>query len=164
VNWRDAQDYVVWLNGMTGTNSYHLLSEAEWEYAARGVTSAQAPHPDYPWGNEIGKGNANCDGCGSQWDNKQTAPVGSFKDNQFGLYDMAGNIWQWVEDCYQEHYDETPTDGSAWTTRDCNERVVRGGSWVDYPGGLRSASRYRGSTVDRDNNLGFRVGRTFLPP
>jgi formylglycine-generating enzyme required for sulfatase activity len=141
VDWRDVQDYVAWLNRMTGTDSYRLLSEAEWEYAARGVTSAQAPHPDYPWGNAIGRGNANCNDCGSQWDNKQTAPVGSFKDNQFGLYDMAGNIWQWLEDCYQEHYDAEPTDGSASTTPDCDSRVVRGGSWVNFPEDLRSANR-----------------------
>jgi formylglycine-generating enzyme required for sulfatase activity len=96
VNWPDAHDYVAWLNRLTGTDSYRLLSEAEWEYAARGVTSAQAPHPIYPWGNEIGRGNANCSGCGSQWDGKQTAPVGSFKHNAFGLYDMAGNVWLWV--------------------------------------------------------------------
>jgi formylglycine-generating enzyme required for sulfatase activity len=164
VDWRDAQDYVAWLNRMTDTDSYRLLSEAEWEYAARGVTSAQAPHPDYPWGKEIGRANANCDGCGSQWDNKETAPVGSFKDNQFGLYDMAGNIWQWAEDCYQEHYDAEPTDGSAWTTPDCGPRVVRGGSWLYDPEYLRSANRLRITPGIRDNYLGFRVGRTLLPP
>jgi hypothetical protein len=92
VDWHDAQNYVAWLNRMTGTNSYRLLSEAEWEYAARGVTSAQAPHLDYPWGNEIGRDNANCDHCGSEWDHKQTAPVGSFKANDFGLYDMVGTF------------------------------------------------------------------------
>jgi formylglycine-generating enzyme required for sulfatase activity len=164
VDWRDAQNYVAWLNRMIGTDSYRLLSEAEWEYAGRGVTSAQAPHPNYPWGNNIGRGNANCDGCGSRWDNKQTAPVGSFKDNQFGLYDMAGNIWQWVEDCYQEHYDAEPTDGSAWTTPDCDSRVVRGGSWEDYPVLLRSARRNWMTPISRDDDLGFRVGRTLLPP
>jgi formylglycine-generating enzyme required for sulfatase activity len=163
VDWGDAQDYVAWLNRMTGTDSYRLLSEAEWEYAARGITSAQAPHPDYPWGNEIGRGNANCDRCGSRWDNKQTAPVGSFKDNQFRLYDMVGNIWQWVEDCHQEHYDAEPTDGSAWTTPNCGSRVVRGGSWYASPEYLRSASRW-GPPLDRANYLGFRVGRTLLPP
>jgi formylglycine-generating enzyme required for sulfatase activity len=99
---------------MTGTDSYRLLSEAEWEYAARGVTSAQAPHPNYPWGNDIGRGNANCAGCGSQWDGKQTAPVASFKGNAFGLYDMHGNVFQWVEDCYAEKLDGAPADGAVW--------------------------------------------------
>ena len=86
VNWDDAQQYVAWLSRVTG-QPYRLLTEAEWEYAARaGTTTA------YYWGDEIGKGNANCDGCGSQWDTKQTAPVGSFAPNAFGLYDMAGNV------------------------------------------------------------------------
>jgi hypothetical protein len=150
-------------NRMIGTDSYHLLSEAEWEYAARGITSAQAPHSDYPWGNEIGRGNANCIGCGGQWDSKQTAPVGSFEDNQFGLYDMVGNISQWVEDCYQE-LDAEPTDGSAWTTPDCDGRVVRGGSWVDTPEGLRSANRGESTPIFRYGYVGFRVGRTLLSP
>jgi formylglycine-generating enzyme required for sulfatase activity len=90
------------------------LTEAEWEYAARaGTTTA------YYWGDDIGKGNANCAGCGSQWDAKQTSPVGSFAANQFGLYDMAGNVLQWVQDCYRGDYDGAPTDGSAWTSGDC---------------------------------------------
>ena len=94
VNWNDAQQYVAWLSKMTG-QPYRLLTEAEWEYAARaGATTA------YYWGDEIGVGNANCNGCGSQWDGRETAPVGSFKPNAFGLYDMAGNVVQWVQDCY----------------------------------------------------------------
>jgi formylglycine-generating enzyme required for sulfatase activity len=163
-DWRDAQDYVAWLNYMTGNSSYRLLSEAEWEYATRGATRAQAPHPDYPWGNEIGRGHANCIGCGSQWDNKQTAPVGSFEPNSFGLYDMVGNVWQWVEDCYHQDYNGAPTDGSAWTTGDCNVHEVRGGSWDNDPEDLRSANRSRFTTGDRYFDLGFRVGRTLLPP
>src|SRR5262249_52924866 len=83
VSWEDAQAYVKWLRTMTG-KEYRLLSEAEWEYAARAGT----PTPFY-WGDEIGKNNANCYGCGSQWDNRQAAPVGQFKANAFGLYDMA---------------------------------------------------------------------------
>jgi formylglycine-generating enzyme required for sulfatase activity len=165
--WRDAQTYVAWLNRMTGTDGYRLLSEAEWEYAARGVTSAQAPHPDYPWGNEIGRGNANCNGCGSQWDYKQTAPVGSFEKNAFGLYDMHGNVWQWVEDCYAGNLNGAPVDGTVWKEACKDEtsiRVVRGGSWYGTPGILRSAYRCWLTTDDRYNYLGFRVGRTLLPP
>ena len=157
VSWDDAQTYVAWLSKMTG-RPYRLLTEAEWEYAARaGTTTA------YYLGDDIGKGNANCNGCGSQWDGKQTSPVGSFAANQFGLYDMAGNVWQWVQDCYHADYNGAPTDGSAWTSGDCGNRVVRGGSWFDVPLNLRAAVRSRGTTDVRGNGLGFRVGRTLLP-
>ena len=152
VSWNDAQRYVEWLSRLTG-QSYRLLTEAEWEYAARaGTTTA------YYWGDEIGKGNANCDGCGSQWDAKQPAPVGSFAANAFGLYDMAGNVFQWVQDCYD--YNGAPTDGSAWTSGDCSRRVVRGGSWSGRPQALRAANRLGLSTVSRVDSLGFRAGRT----
>ena len=135
VSWDDTQQYVAWLSRMTG-QPYRLLTEAEWEYAARaGTTTA------YYWGDEIGKGNANCDGCGSQWDFKQTAPIGSFAPNAFGLYDMAGNVNQWVQDCYHDDYNGAPIDGSAWTSEDCSRRVVRGGSWYYSPLSLRSAIR-----------------------
>jgi formylglycine-generating enzyme required for sulfatase activity len=166
VDWQDAQSYVEWLNRMAGTDSYRLLSEAEWEYAARGVTSAQAPHPDYPWGRDIGRGNANCNGCGSRWDNKQTAPVGSFKDNAFGLYDMYGNVWQWVEDCYADKLYGAPTDGAVWKEACKDEtsyRVVRGGSWDGKPVILRSSFRGLFRPDHRDNDLGFRVARVLSP-
>ena len=158
VNWDDAQTYVAWLSKMTG-QPYRLLTEAEWEYAARaGTTTA------YYWGDDIGKGNANCDGCGSQWDDKQTSPVGSFAANHFGLYDMAGNVWQWLQDCYRRNYDGAPTDGSAWTSGACNSRVIRGGSWDYGPQLLRSADRSSFIAADRHINLGFRVGRTLVTP
>jgi formylglycine-generating enzyme required for sulfatase activity len=142
---------------MTG-QPYRLLTEAEWEYAARaGSTTA------YYWGVEIGRGNANCNGCGSKWDNLQTSPVGSFAANQFGLYDMAGNVWQSVQDCYHDDYNGAPTDGSAWTSGDCSRRVFRGGSWDYDPRDLHAASRLGGSSGGRDDVLGFRVGRTLTP-
>jgi formylglycine-generating enzyme required for sulfatase activity len=158
VSWDDAQTYVAWLSKMTG-QSYRLLAEAEWEYAARaGTTTA------YYWGDDIGKGNANCTGCGSQWDAEQTSPVGSFAANQFGLYDMAGNVFQWVQDCYHDNYDDgAPADGSAWTSGDCSGRVVRGGSWIYPPRNLRSAFRYGNSSDVRYYDLGIRVGRTLTP-
>jgi formylglycine-generating enzyme required for sulfatase activity len=158
VNWDDAQQYVAWLSKMTG-KSYRLLSEAEYEYAARAGTTTE-----YPWGDEIGNNNANCNGCGSTWDNTQTAPVGSLPPNKFGLYDMVGNVWEWTEDCYQPNYQGAPTDGSAWIASDtCRNRVVRGGSWGYSPDVLRSANR-TGTTPDgRSSGLGFRVARTLTP-
>jgi formylglycine-generating enzyme required for sulfatase activity len=158
VSWDDLKEYVAWLSRQTGKN-YRLLTEAEWEYAARAGTTTR-----YPWGKDIGKGNANCDGCGSQWDNKQTAPVGSLKPNAFNLYEMHGNVWQWVEDCNHETYQDAPTDGSAWTENCKGEsRILRGGSWGNAPGNLRSTVRYGYSTDLRSNDLGFRIGRTLTP-
>jgi formylglycine-generating enzyme required for sulfatase activity len=157
VSWDDAQQYVRWFSKMTGKR-YRLLAEAEWEYAARaGTTTA------YFWGDEIGNGNANCKRCGSQWDDGGTSPVGSFKPNAFGLYDMAGNVWQWVQDCYHDNYVGAPTDGSAWTSGDCSQRMGRGGSWFTGPEDLRSAYRGWTTTGDRSNNLGFRIARTLTP-
>jgi formylglycine-generating enzyme required for sulfatase activity len=174
-----VQQYVTWLSKMTG-KSYRLLTEAEWEYAARaGANTA------YSWGDEIGEGNANCSGCGSQWEDVQTAPVGSFAANPFGLHDMHGNVWEWVEDCYQSNYDGAPTDGSARLSPDCTNHVnhvVRGGSWVAWqvprtgrsarggswiwvqvPQPARSASRENYAKNNLRSFIGFRVARTLTP-
>jgi formylglycine-generating enzyme required for sulfatase activity len=157
VGWDDSQEYVKWLSHVTGKN-YRLLTEAEWEYAARaGTTTA------YYWGDEIGEGKAVCQGCGSPWDNKQTAPVGQFQPNAFGLYDMAGNVFQWVEDC-KATYGRTPSDGSAYRIRNCGEHVLRGASWSFPPHGLRSAFRKHSSVpANRIDSIGFRVARTLSP-
>ncbi len=158
VSWEEAQDYVAWLSKMTA-KTYRLVYELEWEYAARAGTTTAAY-----WGDAIGKNNAACIGCGSKWDDLQPAPVGSFKPNQFGLYDMAGNLWQWTQDCYHDNYDGAPTDGSAWATPPaCKYRVTRGGSWCDTPSLFRSAARTRITTVNRYDFLGFRVARTLSP-
>jgi formylglycine-generating enzyme required for sulfatase activity/predicted MFS family arabinose efflux permease len=159
VSWEEAKAYLSWLARKTG-KPYRLLSEAEYEYAARAGTQTT-----YPWGNDIGKTNANCSGCGSRWDGEQTAPVGSFKPNGFGLNDMVGNVWEWVEDCYHDNYDSAPTDGSAWIKDgDCKNRVLRGGSWNDLPEVLRPAYRGKSPTGSRGNFLGFRVARTLDAP
>jgi formylglycine-generating enzyme required for sulfatase activity len=165
VDWRDAQAYVAWLNRMVGTDAYRLLSDAEFEYAARAVTSADALHPIYPWGYDIGKGNTNCFTCGSQWDGTP-APVGSFKENAFGLFDMHGNVLQWVEDCYEKDLSGAPTDGSPWkeVCKDqTSPRVVRGGSFITYAIGIRSSNRYQKGPASRDDDLGFRVARVLSP-
>lgn len=154
VSWDEARLYAAWFSAMTG-RSYRLLSEAEWEYAARAGTAT-----GFYWGDEIGDGNANCQECGSQWDGKETAPVGSFAPNPFGLYDMAGNAWEWVQDCYHVDYVGAPSDGSAWMVGACWRRVVRGGSWKDRPRNLRSAFRGRGTPGERVNAIGFRLART----
>jgi formylglycine-generating enzyme required for sulfatase activity len=149
----DAQQYVAWFSKMTD-RPYRLLSEAEWEYVARAGTTTT-----YFWGDEIGKGHGNCTGCGSQWD-RQTSPVGSFQPNAFGLYDMVGDVWVWLQDCYHENYVGAPTDGLPWTISDCSVSVVRGGSWIDDRRSLRSANRNPQSTGNRSSNVGFRLGRT----
>jgi formylglycine-generating enzyme required for sulfatase activity len=158
ISWDEGLQYVTWLSKMTG-QPYRLLTEAEWEYAARaGSTTA------YYWGDEIGKGNADCNGCGSKWDYLKASPVGSFKPNAFGLYDMAGDVWQWVEDCFHGDYNGAPTDGSAWIGGDCSLRVVRGGAWYEFPPSLRSADRGKESSGERNYGVGFRIGRTLVTP
>jgi formylglycine-generating enzyme required for sulfatase activity len=157
VNWYQVSQYADWLSSRIGEpGAYRLLSEAEWEYAAR----AGSPTP-FSWGDTVGYGNANCDGCGSKWDYRQSAPVGSFAANKFGLYDMLGNVFEWVEDCYHLNYVGAPTDGSAWTTS-CEQdyRIRRGGSWYAVPRNIRSALRDKSVPDDRDNDLGFRIART----
>ena len=170
VSWDQAKAYVAWLSRVTG-RPYRLLSEAEWEYAARGVTSAKAPHPPYWWGNTASHEYANygtdqcCNGNVEGRDRWfYTAPVGQFPANAFGLHDMHGNVWEWVEDPWHESYDGAPKDGTVWIEDgDAGRRVVRGGSWIDYPEILRSAVRVGYSTDYRNYDLGFRVGRTLTP-
>ncbi len=154
VSWDDAKAYVAWLSDRTG-HTYRLLSEAEWEYAARAGTTTR-----YSWGSDMGRGNANCfAGCYSQWGGMQTAPVGSFAANDFGLYDTHGNVLEWVEDCWHDNYAGAPSDGSAWTKGGCNYRVLRGGSWYEHWWDLRSAFRDRNTPGIRGNIYGFRVSR-----
>ena len=155
VSWADAQEYAAWLSTRTG-QTYRLPSEAEWEYAARARTKTA-----YPWGSEVGSNQANCAGCGSRWDGKQTAPVTSFAANRFGLHEMSGNVSEWVEDCYHDSYAGAPEKAwPAWAAAGCDRRVLRGGSWDNGPDLLRSAGRDRNEPGDRISNVGFRVART----
>jgi formylglycine-generating enzyme required for sulfatase activity len=159
VNWTDAQDYVAWLNLLTGKH-YRLLSESEWEYAARAGTNST-----FSFGDAIGPPQANySDADGeSLADPSQShpAPVGSYPPNAFGLYDMHGNVWEWVQDCWHEHYTkDAPTDGSAWIEKGCDGHVLRGGSWQDSEKSLRAASRVSGNSETRSHTIGIRIART----
>ena len=152
VSWDDAKEYVTWLSSETGAE-YRLLSEAEWEYAARAGSTTK-----YSWGNA-----ANCYGytCSDRWES--TAPVGSSAPNAFGLYDMYGNVFEWVEDCWNDTYSGAPADGSVWRSGDCARRVLRSGSWLSHSRNLRAANRSRFFSSLRRINNGFRVARTLAP-
>jgi formylglycine-generating enzyme required for sulfatase activity len=157
VSWNDAKTYVDWLKRAT-SQPYRLLSEAEWEYAARAGTTSR-----FWWGNEITLANANYQNLLNR-----STEVGRYPPNRWGLHDTAGNLREWVEDCYHDSYKEAgrPDDGSAWTTGDCTLRTRRGGSWFDlYPFTLRSSARGFGEPNERvfRNDEGFRVARTLSP-
>lgn len=154
VTWKEAKGYVAWLSRMTGRR-YRLLSEAEWEYAARaGMATA------YPWGYEVGVNNAACKGCGSKWDGVSTAPVGLFKPNRFELFDMTGNVFQWLEDCWQEALKDIPAGGLPSVGEDCPRRACRGGAWYEQAQIVRSADRSGFNADSRLDYIGFRVARS----
>jgi formylglycine-generating enzyme required for sulfatase activity len=157
VSWNDAVAYTEWLSEHTDKR-YRLPSESEWEYVARAGMDTK-----YWWGDDVRQDEevwANCAGCGSQWDGERTAPACSFEANAFGLYDTAGNVWEWVQDCWHDSYEGSPDDGSAWEAGgDCDRRVIRGGSWNDEPWSLRSAFRYWFGPDFRTNSLGFRLAQ-----
>ena len=161
VSWNDAMAYLDWLTKKTG-HQYRLLSESEWEYVARASTVSP-----YYTGNTVSTDQANYDGnymYGSEvsrMSREHTLPVGSFGANAFGVHDVHGNVWEWVEDCWNATYLGAPADGSAWRSGDCSRRVLRGGSWLDPPRFLRSANRTSSSAANRDVNIGFRVARTY---
>jgi formylglycine-generating enzyme required for sulfatase activity len=152
ISWDDAKAFVAWLSQKTG-KKYRLPTEAEWEYAARAGTTSP-----FWWGPTPGPDHANCEDCGSK-PLQQTMPTGSFRPNSFGLYDTSGNVAEWVEDCWNENYRGAPTDGSAWPTGQCAQRVLRGGSFANKATFARSASRFRYDEDVRYYANGFRVAR-----
>ena len=174
VSWNDAQAYLTWLNKKVPGKGFRLPSEAEWEYAARAGQGTAL----YPWGDDAGNskicGFANgmdtigkaqvpvpwsAASCGDGY--AYTAPAGSFKANDFGLYDMHGNAWEWVQDVWHKNYQGAPRDGSAWVNGgDQARRVLRGGAWDFDPGSLRSANRDRSAPINRDGSTGIRIART----
>lgn len=171
LTWDDAVAYTQWLSAKTGAH-YRLLSEAEWEYVARAGTETYRF-----WGDDV----ANINACryaniadetplpnGEKWPRRfactdgywSPSPVGSFEANSFGLYDVLGNVWEWVEDCANETYDGAPTDGSAWTeSGDCSQRVLRGGAAHEGGGFIRAAIRGFYTRAGRISGDGFRVAR-----
>ncbi len=186
VSWHDAQAYIAWLNELADTsetNVYRLPTEAEWEYAARaGSTgdwywSGVSPTPaqdgcGYANGadqtlNEAGLGDKDWDYSGCTDGSTLTSPVGIYRANAFGLHDLSGNVWEWVEDCWHENYEGAPMDGSAWLSQqdgDCSRRVVRGGSWSNNPRDPPFRLRSRDEPDNRFNGIGFRPARTRLTP
>lgn len=164
VGWRDANDYIAWLNmrlGLKdGPDTYRLPSEAEWEYACR----AGAATP-YSSGNTLASNEANFTANSEAGDGPHphmTAPVGSYKANAFGLYDMHGNVWEWSADAWNASYGEPgrPDDGAPWLAGDATRRVLRGGAWDAGPSQARSASRRSANPTYGSANIGFRVART----
>lgn len=169
VSWNDAQAYIQWLNGLTG-QSFRLPTEAEWEYAARAGSATK-----YYWGNQpnaqYGNGGSRAVwesvGWADQWNPEweewpedgylNTAPVGSFQPSAWGLYDMAGNVWEWVEDKWHDSYQGAPRNGSAWGSRNSPSRVLRGGSFSVTPFGLRASTRHSGQPGTRGYTHGFRL-------
>ena len=154
VTWKDAVAYTHWLSKRTRQN-YRLPSDSEWEYATRARTQSK-----YWWGDEIGIANANCEDCKSLWDGYQSSPVGKFPANAFGLHDTAGNVFEWVADCWHDKFSEAPLDGSPIEKQNCGKRVIRGGAWSFPPKEIRSANRWRDFPSRRSDDTGFRIARS----
>ena len=169
VSWEDAKAFVLWLTQKTGRN-YRLPSEAEWEYAARANSKTRYHFGDdeaklcefgngadrtsaFLWGNHLCSDNVGV----------QTAEVGRYRPNSFGVHDMIGNASEWVMDCSNANYVDAPVDGTAWMSGDCQKRVIRGGSWDSGPKDLRSATRGAYPMQGKDN-IGFRIARDIVKP
>ena len=153
LSWDDVQQYVKWLTKVTG-KPYRLPTEAEWEYAARGGTSTP-----YWWGDQMRKGNTNCKGCGDPWHESVPENVGTFAANPYGLYDMGGNVWQWVSDCWHSSYRDAPADGRVWDASGCNMRVIRSGSWLEGADYMLASTRFKYSQSVRQSQNGLRVAK-----
>jgi formylglycine-generating enzyme required for sulfatase activity len=154
VSWNDAQEFLDWLSKVT-KKTFRLSSEAEWEYAARARTNTK-----FWWGDQLQADTANCKGCNEPYDASQPLKVGSFRPNPFGLYDMGGNIHQWVADCWHKNYQGAPLDGSPWVDSDCSSHVIRSGSWKNDSSYVRPSNRDHYDTGVRYPTHGFRVAHS----
>jgi formylglycine-generating enzyme required for sulfatase activity len=163
VSWDDASAFTAWLSRKTG-KPYRLLSEAEHEYVTRAGTTTP-----FWWGTTISSQQANYDGNSTYGDGPtgeyraQTLPVDSFSMNPWGLYQVHGNVTELTQDCWNTNFIGAPSDGSAWTSGDCEVRVRRGGSWRGFPANVRAAHRNWDSTDQRTSITGFRVARNLAP-
>jgi formylglycine-generating enzyme required for sulfatase activity len=175
VSWNDARAYLSWLSKKTGKD-YRLLTEAEWEYAAR-ATTTHGSGSRYSFGDDdsqicrygnvadrtarqtiTGASGWTVFPCSDGY--AYAAPVGIFAANAFELYDLLGNVWEWTQDCYNSTYSGAPSDGAAWTSGDCEHRVIRGGMWGSNPASVRSARRFKDQIASHSQDIGFRVARS----
>jgi formylglycine-generating enzyme required for sulfatase activity len=159
VSWEEAKAYAEWLSQKMGSH-YRLPTEAEWEYAARSGAKQEV------WAGTSEKshiGNFAVLGSNS---GKHTSIVGEKEPNGFELHDMSGNVWEWIEDCWHENYSGAPEDGTAWqeaSKGDCGQRILRGGSWLNPTGALRTSNRFRATSPNRNNDIGFRLAQDVAP-
>ena len=154
ISWHDSIEYTEWLSRLTG-KKYRLPSEAEWEYAAKAGSNSK-----YWWGEDLGINKAVCQECGSLFDGKIVAPVGTFSPNSFGLYDTAGNLWEWTQDCYQQNAYKNHKEYPSPVTGDFGcSRVLRGGAWDAIAAGVETSFRFASGGANRSNVFGFRVVR-----
>ena len=155
VSWEDAKAYAKWLSQATGKH-YRLPTESEWEYAAR------SEGKNIKWAGTLPETLDEKLSDYAVFESSRTEPVGTKKPNGLGLYDMSGNVWEWVEDCWHDTYKGAPKDGSVWLEADggeCGQRVIRGGSWNNIPENLRVSNRNWNGADDRNDNIGFRLAQ-----
>ncbi len=153
VSWDDAFAYTRWLSKQTG-KQYRLLSESEWEYVARAGTTSS-----FWWGTSAGSSNAHCFDCVSDYNTGKPAKIGTYQPNQFGVYDTAGNLFEWVHDCYHRNYKDAPTDGSVWEGGDCKVRIARGGAYRSPASSMRAENRDKFPSERGQYNVGIRLAR-----
>jgi len=153
VSWNDASDYVKWLTKET-KQKYRLLSEAEWEYMA-----STGKKSTFWWGYDEEPNRAHCKTCNSEFDTSRPTKISSFEANMFGIYDTAGNVSEWIQDCWHPNYKDSPTDGSVWSGGDCSVRIARGGSFASPQQSLRNTKREKFKSNEKLSRIGIRIAR-----